>query len=124
MPVLLRHGIDRCQVTGIGELSSEHRPQVIVLGPVMVIELSPEGDPAGQHGRRRARRAVKLRGRIPQPRQIAAQRRVQGAHEAGVGWCVRLAQTAAGSQADHGPNDQRCPGYRGQNPATTPCDHA
>jgi hypothetical protein len=72
MPVLLHHGIDRCQVTGIGELSSEHRPQVIVLGPVMVIELSPEGVPAGQHGRRRARRAVELRGRIPQPRQIAA----------------------------------------------------
>jgi hypothetical protein len=49
---------------------------------------------------------------------------VQGAHEADVGWCVRLARTAAGSQADHGPNDQRRAGYRGHNPATTPWGHA
>ena len=93
MPVLLHHGIDRCQVTSIGELSSEHRPQVLVLGRVMVIELSPEGVPAGQHGRLRARGAVELRGRTPQPGQIAAQRRVQ----------ARLKLTSAGASAWPGP---------------------
>jgi len=62
--------------------------------------------------------------RILQPGQIAAQRRMQGAHEADVGWCLLLAQPAAGSQADHARNHQPRTGYRSQNPATTSGDLA
>jgi hypothetical protein len=48
-----------------------------------------------------------VRGRIAQPGQVAAQRRVQGAHEADVGWCVRLTGAAAGSQPDRTADYQR-----------------
>jgi len=77
---------------------------------VVVVELSAEGVPARQYGGWRCRGVVELRHRIAQPEQIAAQRRVQGAHEADVGWYVRLAGAAAGSEADCA-GYQRCPRY-------------
>jgi len=94
----------------------------VVLGRVMVVELSAESVPAGQHRRRRGRGAVELRGHIPQSGQVAAQRRVQGAHEADVGLCVRLARTVAGSHTDRARYDRRCPRYRGEVSALTPHD--
>jgi hypothetical protein len=78
---------------------------------VVVAELSAEGIPAREYSGWRPRGVAELRGRIAQPRQVAAQRRVQGAHEADVGWCVRLGRTAAGSQTDHAAGYQRCARY-------------
>jgi hypothetical protein len=75
---------------------------------VVVAELSAEGVPAGQHGGWRGRGVAELRGRIAQPGQVAAQRRVQGAHEADVGWCFRLTGAVAGLQADCAADYQRC----------------
>lgn len=93
MPVLLHHGVDRCQVTGIGELCSEHRPQVVVLGRVMVIELSPEGVPAGQHGRRRA----------AEPSSCAAAPRSRDRSRRNAACKARLKLTSAGASAWPGP---------------------
>ena len=115
---LLHHGID-CQVTGIdspGAPATGHRPR-----------------PSDGYRAEPGRFTSTADGAPAEPSSCAAASRsrdrsrrngVQGAHEADVGWCVRLARTAAGSQADHGPNDQRRAGYRGHNPATTPWGHA
>ena len=47
--VFCHHGVDRGQIGGIGELPSQHWPHV-VLGRMVVVKLSAEGVPAGQHG--------------------------------------------------------------------------
>jgi hypothetical protein len=56
---------------------------------------------------------------IRQPGQIAAQRRVYGAHETYVGGRVWLTRSAAGLAPDHTCDDERCPGDQTENPATT-----
>jgi hypothetical protein len=44
MPVILRQGVNRYQLAGIGQLGPQRRPKVIVLGRAIPGELSPRAD--------------------------------------------------------------------------------
>lgn len=100
-----------------GRAPSGCPPGAFVVHRVVVAELRAEGISAGQYGGWR-RGVAEVRGGLAQLAQIAAQRGVQGADEAGVGRCVRLGGAAASFEADRA-GYQRCARYRARNPVST-----
>src|SRR5215469_7979374 len=120
--MLLDDCVDSRKVSCIGKLMPQDGPKIVVFSCVMVVELGPEFLPASQHGRRCGRAIavpVQLSGGIAQPRQVTAQSRVHGQHEADVGGLCLAAAARPRPQPPHTHHPYGDSSQRPHQPAST-----
>jgi hypothetical protein len=86
--VLGDHEVDLLEVLRVGQMGSQHRPQIIVLGGMMDLKDLTERDPALRRLRRPTAWPFRSRGERFQAGRVAAQPAMDGPYEAEVGRSV------------------------------------
>jgi len=89
--VLLDHEVELVDVLVVGQMASQHGPQIVVLGGVVHVKGLTERGPALRHGFWHTAWVLELRGEGFQAGRVAAQPGVDGTHEAEVGRAVVIA---------------------------------
>jgi hypothetical protein len=96
--VLGDHEVDLVEVLLVGQVASQHRPQIVVLGAMVYLEDRTECRPA----LRRGGWPFQLRGEGFEAGCVTPQPGVDGAHEAQVGWAAVVASLPASPGAPDG----------------------